>query len=254
MYVTIALLEKIINCIDLLPGIVFVKNNEGRYLAGNQAFADFARIPREIIPGRTDHSMPWSMYARDLAQRECNLYSKDYKAHLVTTDVYRYADGTIRYLLCNKSLLEIDGDVFGFLCIAADITPTEEKSSNQNTTTNDILNNIPSDIYWQNVDGTMIDCNQSALKTFGCTDISSFKGRKLLDFLSSNPSLIHWNAQLQKLDALDNIVISTQKESVTQGVNKENKKYLFKKKPIFDNQNKLVSIMTVALDISDIKD
>ena len=46
--------------LEQVPGYVFVKDAESRFIDCNGAFAEFAGETRESIVGKSEHEMPWA--------------------------------------------------------------------------------------------------------------------------------------------------------------------------------------------------
>lgn len=102
------------------PDLVFAKDLDGRYVAANQAFCDFAGIPRHVLLGMrdTDHADDVSVHARAARERVVGT------GQPLVIDLEMRHQGTRERRTYNAVLAPLvrDGRVAGVSCFARDVT------------------------------------------------------------------------------------------------------------------------------------
>ncbi len=132
--------------IENLPNPIFYKNRQGVYTGCNQAFCDYLGRAREAIIDHTAFDVAPSHLAEIYHQADLDLMQKPgnqtYEAQV------KYADGSLRNILFNKSTIVADGkNVVGIVGIMTDITEilTAEKEMQQlRLLLRSIVNSMPS--------------------------------------------------------------------------------------------------------------
>ena len=111
--------------IDGSPGIVFVKDLEGRFIRANQTFERFLGVTREELRGKTDY---------DLITRERAEYYRERDRRVAETgepiqieEVADLADGRQHVFLANKfPLRDTSGKIYAVCAISTDITERKQ--------------------------------------------------------------------------------------------------------------------------------
>ncbi len=109
------------NTINSFDNLIFVKDNEFKYMECNEAFENFIGIKRETLLGKTDYDIFDKELAdffrsKDEEMLEKGITQKNYE--WVT-----YPDGSKVYLLTSKSPLhDSDGNIFGLVGNSFDMT------------------------------------------------------------------------------------------------------------------------------------
>ncbi|MGY6276633.1 EAL domain-containing protein [Methylomonas sp. MgM2] len=113
--------------LDNFPFSVWLKDNEGRYLAANKTFCDQCHADRNQIIGRTD----FDIFARDLAE----LYCRDDETVMAerrqkTVERKAIIEGVSRWLEVYKApLIDISGEVLGTVGFSSDISQRKESEA-----------------------------------------------------------------------------------------------------------------------------
>ena len=111
--------------IDGSPGVVFVKDLEGRFITGNQTFERFLGVTRGELRGKTDY---------DLITREGAEYYREHDRRVAETgepiqieEVADLADGRQHVFLANKfPLRDAGGKIYAVCAISTDITERKQ--------------------------------------------------------------------------------------------------------------------------------
>jgi len=111
--------------IDGSPGVVFVKDLEGRFITANQTFERFLGVTREELRGKTDY---------DLITRERAEYYREHDRRVAETgqpiqieETADLADGRRHVFLANKfPLRDASGKIYAVCSISTDITERKQ--------------------------------------------------------------------------------------------------------------------------------
>ena len=111
--------------IDGSPGVVFVKDLEGRFITANQAFERFLGMTREELRGKTDYDL----MTRDRADsyRENDRRVAETGEPIQIEEVADLADGRQHVFLANKfPLRDAGGKIYAVCAISTDITAMKQ--------------------------------------------------------------------------------------------------------------------------------
>jgi PAS domain S-box-containing protein len=111
--------------IDGSPGVVFVKDLEGRFITANQAFERFLGMTREELRGKTDYDI----MTRERADRyrENDRRVAETGEPIQIEEVADLADGRQHVFLANKfPLRDASGKIYAVCAISTDITAMKQ--------------------------------------------------------------------------------------------------------------------------------
>ncbi|HPC83231.1 MAG TPA: PAS domain S-box protein [Thermoanaerobaculaceae bacterium] len=110
--------------LDHFPGVVFWKDRRSVYLGCNLAFARGAGLSAvEDIVGKTDFDLPWASTEAEKYRADDREVMDSGRPKLGIVETQHQTDGRVTWFNTNKvPLTAPDGDVFGVLGVAADIT------------------------------------------------------------------------------------------------------------------------------------
>ncbi|MBD3298358.1 MAG: PAS domain S-box protein, partial [candidate division Zixibacteria bacterium] len=121
--------ELLNSIIATIPGYIFWKDADSRYLGCNSQFARAAGLssPYDVI-GKTDYDLVWDRHEADF-YRECDRRIIDTGTPTLNIEeTQRRPDGTVVDILTNKvPLRDNDGNIVGILGIYSDITELKDK-------------------------------------------------------------------------------------------------------------------------------
>lgn len=113
--------------IDTVPHFVFWKDRHSRYLGGNQALAELAKVSSmDEIVGKSDFDFPWREFAEQYRQDDAKVMEtgigKFNIIEPITTE-----NGTVRWIETSKvPLTDGQGKTFGVLGLFQDVTERKE--------------------------------------------------------------------------------------------------------------------------------
>ncbi len=110
--------------IDHFPGLVFWKDRELTYLGANQASARSSGFdgPEDLV-GKNDYDLPWARSEADEYRADDRLVMDRGEPRLHIQESHQGHEGKVRWLDTSKiPLRDEDGNVFGILGVAIDIT------------------------------------------------------------------------------------------------------------------------------------
>ena len=64
------LIQRLVALLESAPALVYIKDDEGRYLAANRTFADLVKQPLHLLPGQTDDAIRTGSLAGEIAELE----------------------------------------------------------------------------------------------------------------------------------------------------------------------------------------
>lgn len=119
-------MEKIIN---ILPGVMWWKDLEGRYLGCNQAMLKVCSLEtKEEIIGKTDYDMPWTKEESDHYRADDKSVMDTKQAKLNIEESQTFPDGRVTTLLTNKvPVFDENNTIMGTLGTFLDITERKQK-------------------------------------------------------------------------------------------------------------------------------
>ncbi len=109
--------------IDSIPGFVFVKSQDGRFLVANEALAKACETTVGEIEGKCDADVAPSLEHLERWRRGDQEVLTSSKAKVIPEEPSTYPDGTTRWLTVTKvPLIDDDGVCRQLLAVATDIT------------------------------------------------------------------------------------------------------------------------------------
>ena len=190
--------QAIFQLIDLIPCIIFWKNTEGVYLGGNKAMLNMAGVTDLI--GKTDSNLPWRKSQNKIKETDQQAISLgipiEVQENLTMADSNKSLLLTKKIPIKNKA-----GNIIGLMGIANNITDTHnvhrlqqqlitEKSKNKKlqsskdaneTTMKNIMAEMPGHVYWKDVNGIYLGCNNRQAQSLGFKAGSDIIGKTDFD-------------------------------------------------------------------------
>lgn len=163
-----ALLSSIIKS---LPGSIYWKDKEGRYLGCNDTMLEMAGM--KSIIGKTDFDMPWAQSAKTLRDNDIKVMALNHSLELEET--ITIANGKQVISLTRKTpLLDEQGNIIGILGTSLNITERKIQEShlrltheNMRSTLENIVANMPGHVYWKDKNGVYLGCNNRQARSLG---------------------------------------------------------------------------------------
>jgi PAS domain S-box-containing protein len=243
------------NILQMVPGCIYWKDINGVYLGCNQAEAELLGLssPEEMI-GKTDYDLPWKETAASVLRETDKRIMKS----KVCEDIIENGTCGNRKLvmLTRKSpLCDDKGEVIGIIGVTVDITERrvkEERESELKTqwTVNNILQYAPGCIYWKDINGVYLGCNQAEAEMLGFKSFKEVTGKTDYD--------LSWRYVSEILRKTDQRIIDNRETEevleIGKVANGKEAVMLTRKSPLYDDKNNVIGIIGVSIDITDRKE
>jgi len=157
------------NLIDTIPGPIFYKDIDFRYLGCNTAFENFIGIPRQQLVGKSVFDIAPPELAKVYHQADIDLLED--KGEQVYEATVKYADDSLRDVIYYKKLFKnTDGDPAGMIGTFLDIT--DRKKSEVALAISEkrfrlLVENAADAFFLLDMDEKILDVNQQACASLG---------------------------------------------------------------------------------------
>ena len=159
--------QKLNLIIDSSPIIIFYKDNEGKFVRVNEAFAEALKIPKEEFLGKTVFDFYHAEIARGMANDDLAVLQSGHP-RLGIIEQYESASG-MRWVQTDKvPILDKNGISTGLIGFAQDITKIKLAEMEMHITAN-LFNATTDSILVHDLDGKLVYFNEAAYKTRGYT-------------------------------------------------------------------------------------
>lgn len=236
------------NVINSLPGIVFWKSRELRYLGANAEFLRFAGLSdmKQLI-GKRDDELPCSLEHQQYFGKFDRKVIESEQAKLSIQASFRLPTGKTVILVADKYPLYDDNrQVTGVLC---HIT-TKKIDSTTQTYLENIIASVPYYIFWKDTDSIYLGCNQK---------FASLVGKTPPEIIGKSDLELGW-----KSDEEAHLFISGDKAAMSgePKVDVEEtvlqpdgsmRVMLLSKVPVFDKKQVCIGVLGVSVDITERK-
>ncbi|MDF2940681.1 MAG: Sensory box histidine kinase/response regulator [Gammaproteobacteria bacterium] len=233
--------------IAVMPGHVYWKDRNGIYLGSNKAQADHvkAKYNKEFV-GKTTFDLLPKEVAEKVVQDDLYVMStgKELSVEEMTPDG--------RVMLSKKIPLKDEaGEVVGLLGVSFDIT--EQKNQEKKLVVakrqaelrwEEIIANMPGHIFWQDLNGKFLGCNNDLLKSLGYKK-EQFIGKTLFDIQPYEEALKVYEINQKVIETAEAITVTEQ--GVAEG---KPAYFLSKKAPMKDEQGNVIGILGIAFNIT----
>lgn len=253
--------------IAALPGHVYWKDRNGIYLGCNDGQAKlFGFLKGNDLIGKTDYDILNSSDADVIRANDIQIMESGESSIIEETIIH--PDGKlITYLSHKTPLKDIDDNIIGVMGVSINlmhnkeyeqhIYQAKEEAEKQQRTTKSyletIISNLPGHIFWEDLNGNIIGCNDKQAKSIGFNQAEDLIGKSIYDV----QRLLGWdNEAVDKLRQNDLEVMRTGKtltieeESFYQG---DSKTLLSKKAPLKDDHGNITGLVGISFDITDRK-
>ncbi|ARM33180.1 response regulator [Legionella longbeachae] len=239
--------------IKALPGSVYWKDTEGRYLGCNDTMLEM--VGMNSVIGKTDFDMPWVESAETI--RNNDLRVMELNSSLEMEETATLADGQQVTVLTKKTPLRDDqGNVIGIIGVSLNITHRKQReerlrSNQENTqsTLENIIAHMPGHVYWKDKNGVYQGCNnlqaQSAGLQFGYevvgkTDFDLPWEKEQAELIRKNDRQI---LETGETEVIEEIIQVKEKEAI----------FLSHKSPIRNKNGEIIGVLGMSVDITERK-
>jgi PAS domain S-box-containing protein len=188
---------------------ILVVNQNGAIIAKNIRFEELWQIPEEISASDDEDKMLEHIVNQLSSPNEFLEKVKHLYQHPSTTsfDTLHFKDGRVfeRYSQPLRIKNEIMGRVWSFRDVTKR-TQANKKSQDSELMLTNVLNTIPSRVFWKNKDGKYLGCNQRVVEDAGKNHHSEIIGKTDFD--------MPWHEQAEQYQKDDQIVMQTGKPKI----------------------------------------
>lgn len=157
--------------LDALPDLVYVKDDCGRYVTGNQAHAEFLGLPEpQSVAGSTAYDFYSLPEAERIEEEEHKILTGE-SDRVSAEEAAHNHKGEERWLWSTKVPLRgFDGHPVGLIAISRDVTARKDAERALRTSEQryrSVVSSLSEGILVHDVHGTIVECNHSAERILG---------------------------------------------------------------------------------------
>ncbi len=236
-----------------LPGSIYWKDTNGVYLGCNDAMLEMTGM--SSIIGKTDFDMPWADSAHVLRENDQRVITLN--SPLEIEETVKLASGEELVSLSRKAPLHNeDGQIIGIIGTSLNITQRKEIESRlkqtqeiTQSTLENIVANMPGHVYWKNVDGVYLGCNNRQARSLSFNYGSEIIGKTDFDLpWGSGVADIFRKNDLRIMKTGETLIIEEKSQ-----VDGKEAVVLSHKSPMRNKQGDIIGILGISIDISERK-
>jgi PAS domain S-box-containing protein len=248
----------LLNLIKSLPGHIYWKDGNGVILGCNEEQARSAGLTINNYVGKTDYEMPWKAQADLLRKSDLEVFRTGKSIEVDEPSLL--SSGDIKIFHSKKvPLRDESGKITGILGASFDVTEYRENTAkthkdkfNVEQTLKELLTVTPAHIFWYNMDGILLGCNDTQAKAFGYANAEEMIGTSIYTQATQSEE------NLEIITGVNNKIIETGMPYTAEEPFKypdgTEAVFLSKKVPLKDENGKITGVLGVAIDITDRKE
>ena len=240
------------NIINNMPGLLHWKDREGKLLGCNKKQIDAlgAKSLQEVLY-KTSYDVFGPELGNEIHNSDLNIMST---AKTKIVEELNLVKGKKVMMISHKSpLLDSTGKVVGIVGMSIDMSDQHSRERQilkendmHKITLENIIANMPGHIYWKNIKGVYLGCNDKQARSLGLKYGSEVIGKTDFD--------LPWDKKARdNIVHNDKLIISTKRtETLQESVVINDQKYTFvsQKSPLINTQQETVGILGVSIDIT----
>jgi PAS domain S-box-containing protein len=240
------------NLLDYIPGHLFWKDKEGRFLGSNQQQAETVGLDRKKLIGKAFIGLDSAEGAVNKIKQN-NKYVIENDTTIVTQEPGFDANKNIVTYLSKKAPLKNkQGEIIGTVGVSIDINDLIEREKQLAQDKKEaefslsyIIANLPYHVYWKDREGRFLGCNESQAKAAGFTR-EEMIGKTTKD--------CPWYESFEEIraDELKAMKLGAAVTSKKIGLKEKGEKayYLTTRLPLKNSQDEIIGTMGISVDIS----
>ncbi len=239
--------------IKTLPGSIYWKDLNGCYLGCNDAMLEM--LGMTSVVGKSDFDMPWADSAHVLRENDKKVI--ELNAPLEIEETVKLASGEEVVTLSRKAPLYDEHDqIIGIIGTSLNITQRKEIESKlkqaqeiMQSTLENIVANMPGHVYWKDIDGVYLGCNNRQARSLGFNYGSEIIGKTDFDLpWGSGVADIFRKNDLHIMKTGETLIIEEKSQ-----VDGKEAVVLSHKSPMRNKQGDIIGILGISIDISERK-
>lgn len=234
--------------VNSMPGFVFWKSLDLKYLGANQRFIEFLGLENQKqLIGKKDEDLNITSSQLDYISKFDLQVIQTEHPHYKITESFSQINNCFMTLVTNKYPLYDDShNLIGILCLS---TIEDERQSNVQTYLENIIASVPYTIFWKNVNSVYLGCNKK---------FSSLVGKTPQEVIGKTDFELGWKEGEAELfyQGDREIMFGNNKVNVEETLlqpDGSKKIMLVSKVPVFDKDEKCIGVLGVSVDITDRK-
>ncbi|KTD17233.1 PAS domain-containing sensor histidine kinase [Legionella jordanis] len=243
----------LLSIIKSLPGSVYWKDKDGKYLGCNEVMLQMAGLSSVI--GKTDFDMPWADSAASLQENDRKVM--ELNIPLEVEETATLASGEKVVVLTRKAPLHNEvGEVIGIIGISLNITQRKEEESflrssqeQMQSTLENIVANMPGHVFWKDKNGVYLGCNNRQAQSLGFRFGYEIVGKTDFD--------LPWgNNKAELFRRHDKLIMETGTTQIIEEkaqVDGKDATVLSHKSPMRNKEGEITGVLGISIDISDRK-
>ena len=237
-------IEDFSKAIMYFPGNIYCKDIDGKYLNCNESQAKFLDVPREQLIGKNDYDfLPY-----ELAKKVRDNDNRIIKSGIPETVEEECIFNDKKFIMISHKapLLDNNGKIIGIAGTSIDITEQKKNSDRLYLTLTHLITHMPAHIYFKDINGVIIFCNNEQAKYFGFNESKNIVGKSMYELYSEDiASKIH---KEDRKIINGNITVALEESDIINGIKKY---FLSYKSPLKDpDTGEVVGILGVSIDIT----
>lgn len=253
-------IDQLSNVLDSIPGSVYWKDLEGRYLGCNH-FQKEMNGDLDMI-GLTDNELPWYEIAEEIAHNDKTVIST--KTALEVEEHPTLRNGSKISMLSRKApLYDERKNIIGIIGVSLDISNRKKDIQNLiyekdtlkkekdliELTLSNIVAEMPGHVYWKNKEGVYLGCNDRQAKSLGLCFGKDVIGKTDFD-LPWGANIAHTFRENDLLVINTGRPISIEEKTVVDGIEGT---VLSQKTPLKNSEGIIIGVLGISVDITELK-
>jgi two-component system aerobic respiration control sensor histidine kinase ArcB len=237
--------------VNFLPARVYWMNKDMVFSGCNELQAKSIGLssPAEII-GKTVYDFQSKENAESIIRN--NHLVLNTKKTIAFEEIAWLPDGSRGVYLSQKSpLFDQEGNVIGLLGISFDITEKKQKEENKDILLEEIISNLPGNVYWKNREGVYLGCNTNLAKMINLSSSKEVMGKTLDQIFPDAPDVAKNISEEDEKIMQENRPRSFEENGLN--LNRQPAVYLTSKVPLHDAQGEVIGLLGLSFDITERK-
>src|SRR5919202_735749 len=240
--------------LDTNPNVIFVKDQDGKFVIANQVFADLYGMKVEDLLGKTDAEIHPNQADVERFDREDRAACSTNQTIVISETTFITPTNSVRYINgIKKPLFLPNEETCLVLAVGTDVTElkqAQEEVKAQKEFLQAVLDTNPSLIFVKNSEGTILLANQAYADLWGTT-VADLLGKKDADFHPNSAQIKQYQSEDWVVKNLrEQLFIPEEAHTTATG---ELRWFQIIKKPIFARQGQVALVLGVCTDITERK-